>query len=152
MPHSKNKEDDLAAAPKAPEFKVKDPQAVIDSATATGDEDKKKRVIKPLTTGCQRPVIIHRAMAGSIERFTGECACRRRKRTSANHETGILIEHFAGKWPFWLSPRQIMVIPVGKGFIEYAEEVQSIFKKQGMWWYVALAVPDHSGVRRANTP
>lgn len=49
---------------------------------------------------------------------------------------GILIEHFAGKWPFWLSPRQIMVIPVGKGFVEYAEEVQSIFKKQGMWWYV----------------
>lgn len=46
---------------------------------------------------------------------------------------GILIEHFAGKWPFWLSPRQIMVIPVGKGFVEYAEEVQATFKKQGMW-------------------
>ncbi|GKT82809.1 LOW QUALITY PROTEIN: threonyl-tRNA synthetase [Colletotrichum tofieldiae] len=70
----------------------------------------------------ERPVIIHRAMAGSIERFTG-----------------ILIEHFAGKWPFWLSPRQIMVIPVGKGFVEYAEEVQATFKKQGMWVDVDLS-------------
>ncbi|KAK2770849.1 threonyl-trna synthetase [Colletotrichum kahawae] len=118
---TKPKDDEAAAAPKAPEVKMKDTQAVVDSAAGTGEDEKKKRVIKPLTTGCQRPVIIHRAMAGSIERFTG-----------------ILIEHFAGKWPFWLSPRQIMVIPVGKGFVKYAEEVQSIFKKQGMWCDVDL--------------
>lgn len=77
---------------------------------------KKERVIKPLTPGCARPVMIHRAIAGSIERFTA-----------------ILTEHFAGKWPFWLSPRQILVIPVGVGFYEYAKEVQSIFKAEHMY-------------------
>lgn len=46
---------------------------------------------------------------------------------------GILIEHFAGKWPYWLSPRQIMVIPVGMGFMDYALEVQKIFKKEKMY-------------------
>ncbi|CAL1709640.1 unnamed protein product [Somion occarium] len=42
-----------------------------------------------------RPVIIHRAILGSLERFIA-----------------ILTEHFAGKWPFWLSPRQVLVVPV----------------------------------------
>ncbi|TGO29558.1 hypothetical protein BPAE_0013g00090 [Botrytis paeoniae] len=82
----------------------------------------KERVYKPLTPGCARPVMIHRAMAGSIERFTA-----------------ILIEHFAGKWPFWLSPRQILVIPVGVGYFEYAKEVQSIFHKQQMFIDVDLS-------------
>lgn len=77
---------------------------------------------KPLTAGCARPVMIHRAMAGSIERFTG-----------------ILIEHFGGKWPFWLSPRQILVIPVGKGFFEYAKEVQKIFHDKRMYVDVDLS-------------
>lgn len=36
----------------------------------------------------------------------------------------ILTESYAGKWPFWLSPRQAMVIPVGPNFDEYAQEVQ----------------------------
>ncbi|KAL5606432.1 hypothetical protein BROUX41_002848 [Berkeleyomyces rouxiae] len=91
--------------------------AATDAADAAGAEGDKKKVEtkkwafrKALSPGCARPVMIHRAMAGSIERFTG-----------------ILCEHFAGKWPFWLSPRQIMVIPVGKGFIPYAEEVRDIF-------------------------
>ncbi|RDW67899.1 putative threonyl-tRNA synthetase [Coleophoma cylindrospora] len=83
---------------------------------------KKERVIKPLTPGCARPVMIHRAIAGSIERFTA-----------------ILVEHFAGKWPFWLSPRQILVIPVGVGYFEYAKEVQSIFKAQQMYVDVDLS-------------
>ncbi|KLU84541.1 threonyl-tRNA synthetase [Magnaporthiopsis poae ATCC 64411] len=115
-----------SAAPQAPKFKVKDPQAIIDSANATTEaveaalagaeaESKKEKVIKKLTPGCARPVMIHRAMAGSIERFTG-----------------ILCEHFAGKWPMWLSPRQILVVPVGKGFYDYAEEVRAIFKKAKM--------------------
>jgi threonyl-tRNA synthetase len=56
--------------------------------------------------------MIHRAMAGSIERFVA-----------------VLIEHFGGKWPFWLSPRQILIIPVGVGFYEYAKEVQGAFHK-----------------------
>lgn len=78
--------------------------------------------IKPLTAGCARPVMIHRAMAGSIERFTG-----------------ILTEHFAGRWPFWLSPRQIMIVPVGVGFYPYAEEVQAIFKKEKMYVDIDLS-------------
>lgn len=122
---------DAPAAP--PKIKVKNPQAVIDSAKAAsegveapvvGEKDapKKERYIKPVSPGCARPVMIHRAMAGSIERFTG-----------------ILCEHFAGKWPLWLSPRQICVIPVGVAFMEYAEEVQQIFKKEKMFVDVDLS-------------
>ncbi|KAK0610457.1 threonyl-tRNA synthetase [Bombardia bombarda] len=83
---------------------------------ATGEQkDKKKPLLvkKALAPGCARPVMIHRAMAGSIERFTA-----------------ILCEHFAGKWPLWLSPRQIIVIPVGMGFLDYAKEVAQILKKE----------------------
>jgi threonyl-tRNA synthetase len=79
-----------------------------------GKEKKKPLLIKkPLSPGCARPVMIHRAMAGSIERFTA-----------------ILAEHFAGKWPFWLSPRQVIVIPVGMGFLGYAKEVAALLKKE----------------------
>ncbi len=83
---------------------------------------KKERVIKPLTPGCARPVMIHRAICGSIERFTA-----------------ILTEHFAGKWPFWLSPRQILIVPVGVGFYEYGKEVHAIFKKQNMYVDIDLS-------------
>lgn len=55
----------------------------------------------------KRPVIIHRAILGSVER-----------------QLAILTENYAGKWPFWLSPRQVMVVPVGAAFDEYANEVQ----------------------------
>ncbi|KAJ2896288.1 uncharacterized protein MKZ38_005690 [Zalerion maritima] len=110
-----------------PKIKTKDPQAVIDSAKAavaasdpsTGPYDKDRPFVrqhKPISPGCARPVMIHRAMAGSIERFTA-----------------ILTEHFAGKWPFWLSPRQILVVPVGKGFYEYGEEVAKIFRDKMMF-------------------
>jgi len=54
----------------------------------------------------ERPVMIHRAVFGSIERFMA-----------------ILIEHTGGKWPFWISPRQVMVIPVGEAFLDYAKKV-----------------------------
>lgn len=53
-----------------------------------------------------RPVIIHRAILGSVERMMG-----------------IVIEHFAGKFPFWLSPRQVQVIPVASAFKGYAKEI-----------------------------
>ncbi|OAD07919.1 hypothetical protein MUCCIDRAFT_168698 [Mucor lusitanicus CBS 277.49] len=53
-----------------------------------------------------RPVIIHRAILGSVERMMG-----------------IVIEHFAGKFPFWLSPRQVQVIPVAAAFKDYAKEI-----------------------------
>ncbi|RKP26240.1 hypothetical protein SYNPS1DRAFT_32780 [Syncephalis pseudoplumigaleata] len=55
----------------------------------------------------ERPVIIHRAIYGSLERTIA-----------------ILTEHFAGKWPYWLSPRQIMVVPVAVTFYEFAEQVR----------------------------
>jgi threonyl-tRNA synthetase len=56
--------------------------------------------------------MIHRAIVGSFERMFG-----------------ILTEHFAGKWPFWLSPRQILIVPVMPALNEYAEEVRAILKK-----------------------
>ena len=61
--------------------------------------------------GYARPVMIHRAIIGSFERFMA-----------------ILVEHFAGKWPFWLSPRQILVVPVMPAVNDYVEEVQRIFE------------------------
>lgn len=92
------------------------PVAAVEPKTGDKADGAKRAVKKPLTTGCARPVVIHRAMAGSIERFSA-----------------ILCEHYGGKWPFWLSPRQIMVIPVGKGFYDYAEEVRKIFKGKMMY-------------------
>ncbi|WFD00165.1 threonine--tRNA ligase [Malassezia yamatoensis] len=59
----------------------------------------------------ERPVMIHRAIVGSLERFIA-----------------ILIENFAGKWPFWLSPRQLLVVPVTNSIYGYAEQV-----RQQLW-------------------
>lgn len=55
-----------------------------------------------------RPVMIHRAPFGSFERFTG-----------------ILIEHFAGAFPLWLSPKQIAIIPISENCFEYAKQINS---------------------------
>jgi threonyl-tRNA synthetase len=96
-------------------------QKKIQVADEEGKESKKAKS-KALTPGCARPVMIHRAMAGSIERFVA-----------------VLIEHFGGKWPFWLSPRQILVVPVGVGFYDYARKVQSIFHEQHMFVDVDLS-------------
>ena len=57
-----------------------------------------------MKNGFTRPVIIHRAILGSLERMFA-----------------ILTEHTGGKWPFWLSPRQIKILPIGKGEREYAD-------------------------------
>jgi threonyl-tRNA synthetase len=61
--------------------------------------------------GRARPVVIHRAIIGSFERFLG-----------------ILIEHFGGKWPFWISPRQILIVPVMPAVNDYVEELQQILR------------------------
>ncbi|XP_034026873.1 threonine--tRNA ligase 1, cytoplasmic [Thalassophryne amazonica] len=58
----------------------------------------------------KRPVIIHRAILGSVERMIA-----------------ILTENYGGKWPLWLSPRQVMVVPVGPTCEEYAQKVQQEF-------------------------
>ena len=60
----------------------------------------------------QTPVIIHRAIYGSFERFIA-----------------ILIEHYAGRWPLWINPRQIQIVPVSEKFLEYAKNVQSELRK-----------------------
>ena len=62
----------------------------------------------------KRPVMIHRAIFGSIERFFG-----------------ILVEHFAGKFPLWLSPRQICIIPVADRHLDYAYELCSTLQSLG---------------------
>lgn len=61
-----------------------------------------------------RPVMIHRVVFGSIERFIG-----------------ILIEHYAGKFPVWLSPVQVKVLPIGKRFNDYAKAVADRLKAAG---------------------
>lgn len=63
----------------------------------------------------KRPVIIHRAVLGSLERMMG-----------------ILTEHFAGKWPFWLSPRQVMVVPVMPMFNDFALQIQEKLHSQNI--------------------
>lgn len=102
--------------------KVEEGESKGDKLVDTDKEISKKEKAKALTPGCARPVMIHRAMAGSIERFVG-----------------VLVEHYGGKWPFWLSPRQILVVPVGVGFYEYAREVQRIFRDQKMFVDVDLS-------------
>ncbi|WP_075501690.1 threonine--tRNA ligase [Candidatus Pelagibacter communis] len=61
------------------------------------------------------PVMLHRALFGSLERFIG-----------------ILIEHYAGKFPFWISPLQTVVIPITEEFDDYAIKVSKKIKKAGM--------------------
>uniref|UniRef100_A0A7N8YIL4 threonine--tRNA ligase n=1 Tax=Mastacembelus armatus TaxID=205130 RepID=A0A7N8YIL4_9TELE len=61
-----------------------------------------------------RPVMIHRAVLGSLERMIA-----------------ILAEHFGGKWPLWLSPAQVMVIPVGGSSESYAKQVVQQFREAG---------------------
>ncbi|CAR27107.1 hypothetical protein ZYGR_0I03800 [Zygosaccharomyces rouxii] len=70
----------------------------------------------------ERPVMIHRAILGSVERMTA-----------------ILTEHFAGKWPFWLSPRQILVVPVGVKYQPYAQEVRDKMHNAGFYADVDLS-------------
>lgn len=61
-----------------------------------------------------RPVMIHRAPFGSMERFIG-----------------VLIEHFNGAFPLWLSPEQMRVLPISEKFSDYANEVLGLLKEQG---------------------
>ncbi|MCA9359833.1 threonine--tRNA ligase [Candidatus Nomurabacteria bacterium] len=62
----------------------------------------------------ERPVVIHRAISGSLERFMG-----------------VMIEHFAGNFPLWLCPTQIAIIPVAEIHNEYAKEVNNKLTEAG---------------------
>ncbi len=62
-----------------------------------------------------RTIMIHRALLGSFERFLG-----------------ILIEHYAGALPVWLSPVQVVVIPIGERFLDYARSVADRLRQRGL--------------------
>lgn len=72
----------------------------------------------------KRPVMVHRAIMGSIERFIG-----------------LLIEHYAGLFPVWLAPIQAVIIPVSDKHLEYADEIYETLKKAG----VRVRLDDESG-------
>ncbi|MCS7054138.1 MAG: threonine--tRNA ligase [Ignavibacterium sp.] len=62
-----------------------------------------------------RPVVIHRAPFGSLERFIG-----------------VLIEHYAGEFPLWLAPTQVVVIPISQNYLDYANEVYNLLKEKNI--------------------
>lgn len=62
-----------------------------------------------------RPIMIHRVIFGSIERFIG-----------------ILIEHYAGKFPVWLAPVQVKLLPVSDKYLSYANEIMKVLKEAGI--------------------
>jgi threonyl-tRNA synthetase len=62
-----------------------------------------------------RPIMIHRVLFGSIERFIG-----------------ILIEHYAGKFPAWLSPVQVKILPVSDKYLDYAKAVEASLNRMGI--------------------
>jgi threonyl-tRNA synthetase len=68
-------------------------------------------VVKP---GFKRPCIVHRAILGSVERFAA-----------------ILIEHFGGKWPFWINPKQVSICTVSDEVNDYTEKVYTELKLKG---------------------
>ena len=69
------------------------------------------------------PLIIHRAPLGTHERFIG-----------------FLLEHYAGKFPVWLAPLQVKILPISDKFMDYAQEVYKTLKKAG----VRVEVDDRS--------
>ena len=62
-----------------------------------------------------QPIMIHRVVFGSIERFIG-----------------ILIEHFAGKFPLWLSPVQVKILSISDKYMNYIKEIERTLKKEGI--------------------
>ena len=66
-----------------------------------------------------RPVMIHRAPFGSMERFTA-----------------VLIEHCAGKFPLWLSPEQFAILPVSDKFVEYSYQVKQALETEDLRGFV----------------
>eukprot|EP00752_Nemacystus_decipiens_P007942 g7095.t1 len=64
----------------------------------------------------KRPVMIHRAMLGSLERMIA-----------------VLTEHYGGKWPFWLSPRQALIVPVAQKYNDYAVDVKDRLHNAGFF-------------------
>ena len=59
--------------------------------------------------------MVHRALMGSLERFFG-----------------VLVEHYSGAFPVWLSPVQVMIIPIADRHVEYARKVEAVLKADGL--------------------
>ena len=77
---------------------------------------KKKQADGAAKEGFERPVMVHRAMLGSVERMFA-----------------VLTEHFGGKWPLWLSPRQVMIVPVHSDQFSYGEAIRSRLHSLGFY-------------------
>ena len=60
--------------------------------------------------------MVHRAMLGSVERMAA-----------------VLTEHWGGKWPFWLSPRQVCIAPIDLKYVDYAYKVQQLIHDAGYY-------------------
>ena len=63
----------------------------------------------------EQPFMLHRALFGSYERFIG-----------------LLIEHYAGAFPVWLSPNQVTILPISEKFMSYGEEIQKTLKEKNI--------------------
>jgi threonyl-tRNA synthetase len=61
----------------------------------------------------KRPIMIHRAIFGSLERFTG-----------------VLIEHYGGRFPFWLAPTQVALIPIREEHADYVRELATMLQRE----------------------
>lgn len=62
-----------------------------------------------------QPIMIHRVLFGSMERFIG-----------------ILIEHYAGKFPLWLAPVQVKILPIAERFLDYADDVAKVLERENI--------------------
>jgi threonyl-tRNA synthetase len=83
------------------------------------------------TSGPVRPVMIHRAVLGSVERFMA-----------------LLIEHYNGRWPFWLNPRQIIILTVtnDKPVVDFALKAMDEIQGGGLNSWLRRPSPGHSGL------
>jgi len=93
------------------------PEATDKKEEEKVEKDEKGNVIwreGKLKSGMERPIIIHRAILGSLERFTA-----------------ILIEHTAGKLDFWVAPRQVCVVPISEKYNPYASWIAKTLHNQG---------------------
>src|SRR5229473_2154487 len=78
----------------------------------------------------KQPLMVHRALFGSVERFFG-----------------ILIEHYAGAFPVWLSPVQVAVIPISERHVEYANKVASFLRGENPHFSQNRGEVGHPGIR-----
>ncbi len=127
------REEKAAAAAAAAEAAAAEAAAAAPSASAgatqasqmTAMVERARSGVDELPPGFERPVIIHRAILGSVERFTA-----------------VLIEHTGGKWPFWLSPRQVAIVPVALKYLDYARSVEAALHREG--YFVDVDASHHT--------